>query len=208
MLVYAILGLLSRRSLTGYQIKKRFNASVIFFWHSTQSQIYGTLKEMERHRLVTSDVVRQGRTPYQRVYSLADAGREALLHWLQDKAEMAGIKDEFLLRVFFSDLLSHAETIAHLRHQTEKHEARLALYEARRAELVRRHGPLPETDDDRLFSSHLTLSQGIMRERMYIDWCRWAIGQLEGRPRRGEGRRSPRVTAPPDHAPPTTELSL
>lgn len=188
MLIYAILGLLTRRPLTGYQIKKRFNASVIFFWHSTQSQIYGTLKDMERRRLVTSDVVHQGRTPYQRVYSLAGAGRETLLHWLQDKAEMPEVKDEFLLRVFFSDLLSHTETIAHLQHQIGKHEVRLALYEARTDELVRRHGPLGGTDDERLFSSHLTLTQGKMRERMYIEWCRWAIGQLEERQRRGEDR--------------------
>ncbi len=181
MLVYSILGLLTRRPLTGYQIKKRFNASVIFFWHATQSQIYGTLKHMERGGLVTSEVVKQRATAYHRVYSVTEHGRERLGRWLREKNEMPGIKDEFLLQVFFCDLLPLDEAIAHLRHHAGQHEERLAVYEARREELIARHGPLAQTPDHRLFSSHLTLTKGIMHERMYAEWCRWAIGQLEGR---------------------------
>ena len=55
----ALLGLLARRPLTGYEILKRFTRSVVFFWHAKRSQIYAELKRMERLGFVTSRVTVQ-----------------------------------------------------------------------------------------------------------------------------------------------------
>src|SRR3989304_9849086 len=51
---YALLGLLARRPLTGYEILKRFTRSVVFFWNAKRSQIYAELKRMERLGFVAS----------------------------------------------------------------------------------------------------------------------------------------------------------
>jgi non-ribosomal peptide synthetase component F len=45
---YALLALLSRRSLTGYELTKRFYGSVAFCWHAHQSQIYADLADSPR----------------------------------------------------------------------------------------------------------------------------------------------------------------
>src|SRR3990172_11811440 len=50
----ALLGLLARRPLTGYEILKRFTRSVVFFWHAKRSQIYAELKRIERLRFGSS----------------------------------------------------------------------------------------------------------------------------------------------------------
>ena len=42
-----ILGLLSHEDLTGYDMKKRIDNSISFFWNGSFGNIYPTLKELE-----------------------------------------------------------------------------------------------------------------------------------------------------------------
>lgn len=55
-LTYAILGLLNRTPMTGYDISKAFNHELAKFWHAKHSQIYGELKSMFSDGLVTYDI--------------------------------------------------------------------------------------------------------------------------------------------------------
>ena len=48
MLKYAILELLRRKPLTGYDIKKRFEESLTFCWHAEHSQIYPESRRSRR----------------------------------------------------------------------------------------------------------------------------------------------------------------
>ena len=51
-LSYAILGLIDKERITGYDLTKRFNASVADFWSANQSQIYPELKKLVQPELV------------------------------------------------------------------------------------------------------------------------------------------------------------
>ncbi|MBK7448579.1 MAG: PadR family transcriptional regulator [Anaerolineales bacterium] len=46
-LKHAILGFLSFKPFSGYELKKAFDSSVQHFWPANQSQIYRTLAELE-----------------------------------------------------------------------------------------------------------------------------------------------------------------
>ena len=59
-LKYAILGLLSREDMTGYDIAKIFNAELANFWNAKHSQIYPELKRLTEEGLVTFHVVVAG----------------------------------------------------------------------------------------------------------------------------------------------------
>ena len=48
-----ILGLLSHESLTGYDIKKRIDGAIRFFWKGSYGSIYPALAAMETEGLVT-----------------------------------------------------------------------------------------------------------------------------------------------------------
>ena len=48
-----ILGLLSHEDLTGYDIKKRIDGAISFFWKGSFGNIYPALKDMENQGLIT-----------------------------------------------------------------------------------------------------------------------------------------------------------
>ena len=58
-----ILGLLAHENLTGYDIKKRIDGTIGFFWKGSFGSIYPSLGEMEKQGLVQkkSDGVSGGR---------------------------------------------------------------------------------------------------------------------------------------------------
>ena len=178
-LQYALLGLLGRRSLTGYEILKRFTRSVVFFWNARQSQVYAALDRMEQLGLVTSRVVVQQQRPNRRHYTMTAAGRAALHGWLEGETPAQPVKDEMLLRVFFSDPLPARQVAASLLRHGKAHERVRAEFEAIRTALEERYGPIGSTADRPLAFRYLVLEQGIRFERMYADWCRWAAGALE-----------------------------
>jgi DNA-binding PadR family transcriptional regulator len=177
----ALLGLLSRRALSGYEILKRFRRSVVFFWHARRSQIYAELRRMETLGLVTSELAVQQARPNKRHYALTPGGRAALRAWLEAPAPAGPVKDPMLLRTFFADLLDTGVAARALREHGAAHSRVLAEFEAIRAALERRHGPLETTEDRALFFGHLVLQQGIRHERMYANWCLWAAEAVERR---------------------------
>lgn len=193
-LPYALLGLLARRPLTGYEILKRFGRSVVFFWNAKRSQIYAELKRMERQGLCTSRLVVNAPRPNTRHYAITLAGRAALRAWLDRPTPREAVKDEMLLRTFFADQLPRARVAAYLRRHGEEHRRVVEEFTAIRAALAARYGPPERTEDRALFFGYLVLEHGIRFERMYVDWCRWAAGEAER-------HRRPRVApaaAPPD----------
>ena len=48
-----ILGLLSHEDLTGYDVKKRIDTGISFFWKGSFGNIYPALKDMEEEGLIS-----------------------------------------------------------------------------------------------------------------------------------------------------------
>jgi DNA-binding PadR family transcriptional regulator len=181
---FALLGLLSRRALTGYEILKRFRRSIVFFWHAERSRVYAELGRLEGLGLLRSEVTPRAGRPNQRRYTITTSGRAALREWLEAAAPDSPVKDAMLLRTFFADLLPPGATVSSLRRHAERHRRVLAEFEAIREALQARYGSPLESADRALFFGCLVLEQGIRFERMYAEWCDWAAHQTE---RRGAG---------------------
>ena len=103
-LTYAILAALLDGEASGYDLAKRFDISIANFWHALPQQLYAQLSRMEREGLVTATTVPQERRPNKRVFALSNAGREALLAWLERPSRMTSVKDELLVRLYAGDL--------------------------------------------------------------------------------------------------------
>jgi PadR family transcriptional regulator AphA len=192
-LTHALLALLSRRSLTGYDLTKRFYGSVAFCWHAHPSQIYTELARLGRRGWVTAKRQPGGARPNRRVYMLTEGGREALVAWLRDSETSLALKDSWLLRIWAVDLLRPDEARALLAACRRLHDERLHTYRRLFKALEREHGRVEATVHDALVGPYLCLQQGIWHEEMYIRWCRWATARLAARTRRGAPRRR-RVT--------------
>jgi DNA-binding PadR family transcriptional regulator len=75
---------LSEQSGSGYELARRFDRSIGFFWSATHQQIYRTLRVMEDDGWVhATPVVQRGR-PDKKVYTVADAGRAELARWIAE----------------------------------------------------------------------------------------------------------------------------
>jgi DNA-binding PadR family transcriptional regulator len=110
-----VLGFLRFGPHTGYDIKSYIEVSTRFFWGASYGQIYPELKRLERSGLVESEASPRGARK-RTVYHLTPAGEQAVFDWLTDRRRWVfEYRDEWLLRLFFGDLLPRDEAIENIR---------------------------------------------------------------------------------------------
>ncbi len=98
---YVILGFLEARPRSGYDIKQTVEHSTRFFWKASYGQIYPELKRLEAAGLAKGR--RDDTGARRRIrYEITAAGRKALHGWLRDPPEVDELRDEWLLKLFFS----------------------------------------------------------------------------------------------------------
>ena len=102
---FAILGLLCREPLSGYDLKKRIAESAALYWSGNNNQIYKTLVQLHGEELVTYEVMHQDDFPAKKVYAITGEGMAALKEWLVSPPELLEIRDDFLIRIAWADLL-------------------------------------------------------------------------------------------------------
>jgi DNA-binding PadR family transcriptional regulator len=122
---WAVLGLLSLRPMSGYDIKSAVDRTIRHFWAASYGQIYPELKRLETAGWIAgSDAANGGRT--RRVYRLTPHGKRALRDWLHGTETRIELRDESLLRLFFADRLPRPEAIGLLRARGEGYRRMLA----------------------------------------------------------------------------------
>jgi DNA-binding PadR family transcriptional regulator len=84
MLQYILLGFLNYKPQTGYELKQFMDQSTGHFWYAKQSQIYTTLKRMEREGWITSRVKTQKARPDRIVYKITKSGLTVLENWVSN----------------------------------------------------------------------------------------------------------------------------
>ena len=97
-LKYAILGLLMKKDMTGYELTKEFNSALFEFWNASHSQIYPKLKALTKEGLIEYHIEITGTVLEKKVYTITDAGKEAFKKWEETLYPMPSLpKDEFRL---------------------------------------------------------------------------------------------------------------
>ena len=133
---YVILGLLTFREMSGYDLKQLINKSIThFYWSPAKSQIYGELRRLESHGLVTMREVPQTLRPDKRLYQITPEGTEAMQQWLRSSGvEADSYKSALLLKVFFGHMLSYDTTIGLLEERRKQIAQELVMCERRSQE--------------------------------------------------------------------------
>lgn len=174
-LKYAMLGLIKRGPISGYDISREFSDNALAsFWHARHSQIYPELKRLLEEGLITYETVIQGEKLEKKIYSLTPLGEADFKSWLRtDEPLDPTPKDVFRLRTYYSESLTSSEYLRLLDSQTRQHAARLeALKE------TDRHFPEPPPFGTPEHGDYLVLQGALMREGAYLDWltlCRDAF---------------------------------
>ena len=79
---FALLGLLAREPLSGYDLAQRLRGRIGFFWQARHSQIYPELARLVADGAVEFAVVTQQQRPDKKVYLITNTGRAALRVWV------------------------------------------------------------------------------------------------------------------------------
>jgi DNA-binding PadR family transcriptional regulator len=106
---YAILGILSCNSLTGYDLKKIIQDSPFMHWSGNNNQIYKSLVELHEEGLVTNEVYHQESSPSKKIYTITKEGRAELKEWILSSPEPPEFKKTFLIQLAWSDQLNTEE---------------------------------------------------------------------------------------------------
>lgn len=101
----ALLGLLSIRPMSGYEIRKSYARGLAPWWETPRTQIYPKLRELQKRGLVRDEVVVQQGKPNKRLYAIEPAGIEALTAWLGGEIGWPDMKHHMMMRLFFGNLL-------------------------------------------------------------------------------------------------------
>jgi len=99
---FAMLSLLSIRPWSAYDLTRYMTQSTLrAIWPRAESRIYAEVRRLEEHGAASSRVERQGGRK-RSVYSITDAGREALRAWLHEPSKRFSYESEALLKVAYS----------------------------------------------------------------------------------------------------------
>ncbi|HVF72379.1 MAG TPA: PadR family transcriptional regulator [Chthoniobacterales bacterium] len=194
---FAVLGMLSIRPMSGYDIKKAVEGSISNFWTESYGQIYPILKRLVGEKLVVKTVERQSGKPDRHVYELTARGRSELQDWLGKPAVPKVQRNELLLKLFFGEEVSAA---TNLKHVQEFRRAQLELLANYR--LVEKGIRSKHRDDPNSPYWLMTLDYGTELSRALLKWCdkserrlRKMIGERSAgprkNPRRGQGGDKP-----------------
>lgn len=167
-----ILGLLSHEELTGYEIKKRMDTTLTYFWNASYGSIYPALSDLVERGLATKrEEANKKRNKL--IYTITDAGRNYLKNWLTRPAAKDELRYETLLKLFFGDEQGEEQTISHI----EAFEAKI---KKELPYLLDAEQILKEHENDAAAHKYylLTVAFGIKTYRAYLEWCTEAKQRL------------------------------
>jgi PadR family transcriptional regulator, regulatory protein AphA len=176
-----VLGLVSIRPMTGYELAAYAELSIANFFPLTRSHIYSELDRLGRLGLLDATEVAQDAAPTKRVYRITADGLEELRRWLASPAvPEERSRSLFLVRIFFGDRSSPEQLAALL----DDFESRAVIRRDRLAALADKLADRPGS----VFRMS-TAMLGVRREQANLDWAaevRPMLLAAAGTPRPGQ----------------------
>lgn len=170
---YALLGLLSLRDWTTYELAKQVQRSLHWFWPRAERKLYDEPKRLVAAGFATAVEEHTGNRP-RTVYRITRAGRTQLRRWLKTPPAVPSFEFEGMVKVFFAngagvdDLRRTLNEIAHT--AAERRDALATMAD----ESLAGRSPFPE----RRHIAALTLRFQTDFEQLVEQWARWADQQV------------------------------
>jgi DNA-binding PadR family transcriptional regulator len=172
---YAILGLLSHEPMTGYDIKKRIESTIGFFWNAGFGQIYPALSMLEGREYVEKATEVEEKRPKRIVYSITGKGLDELKRWLGEPVEREDVKYEILLKLFFGKLSPVEKNLAVIEEFRSRNAVSLKTLQGFKQNLRQAMGD----SEDHLYY-YLTVLFGEKMHNAYLEWASEATALLQG----------------------------
>jgi DNA-binding PadR family transcriptional regulator len=178
---HAVLAALLEGEASGYQLSKRFDVTVANFWSTTPQQLYRELERLEAAGLVRARLVEQRRRPNKRVFTITADGRRELHDFTTQPPKPPALRDDLAVKLQAIDVGDLGAVAEALSARLQQAEAKLALYDRLRDDLLAGRTEEQFFDDAERVGPYLTLLGGRMYEQQHIRWCIAVLGLLEAR---------------------------
>ncbi|MFI6867658.1 PadR family transcriptional regulator [Nocardia sp. NPDC050406] len=192
-LEHALLVSLTERVSSGYELARRFDKSIGFFWNATHQQIYRVLKRMEEQGWVTAEAIAQDGRPDKKVYTVSDAGRAELTRWIAEPTDIVPMRNELGVKLRAASHGDIPALCAEVERHRDQHAQRLELFRA----FEKKDFSAPEQLSGAALHQYLVLRAGVRVEEGFVDWCDEVLAALRrdtdphaaqpGRPRPEKG---------------------
>jgi PadR family transcriptional regulator, regulatory protein AphA len=177
----AVLGLLRWGEMSGYDLRKKIERSVGYFWAPAKTQIYTVLPRLVEAGLATRRRVMQSDRPDKQLYRVTKEGERALTEWL-DRGPLEPVpeKNPILLKLFLG---ASADPEALVEQVAERRQAAVRL----RHELDEIERSVSSRSADEDFFPSLTRRWGYVYADAFEAWAVEVERAIERRKRRGKG---------------------
>ena len=174
-LAHAVLTSLLEKSSSGYELARRFDKSIGYFWRATHQQIYRELARMESAGWIESSSAPDAGKTRKREYRVLPAGRNELVRWASEASTPMDLRDEFMVKLRADAALGEIDLRDELRRRIDLHGEKLAQYRT----IEQRDFPqgLPLSRHARI--QHMILKKGILYEDASIAWSQEMLNVLE-----------------------------
>ncbi|MGE5630925.1 MAG: DUF4180 domain-containing protein [Caulobacteraceae bacterium] len=163
---YAILGLLSWKPSTGYELKKVFEESSFMYWSGNNNQIYKSLVQLQDEGLVVSEVQHQESSPSKKIYTITEDGLAELKEWILSSPEPPDFKKAFLIQLAWADQLSNKE----LNELLARYENEIKLQILMQQEKTKRRVNSPDRNPREVFLWDMISENLISSYKNELDW--------------------------------------
>jgi PadR family transcriptional regulator, regulatory protein AphA len=175
---FAILGFLSWKPFSGYELKKIFADALSFHWSGNNNQIYGSLIELHRSGAVSIEVRQQEKHPAKKLYTITEQGRARLKTWLLSEPELPLLRSLAHIQLAWAESLSGAELDGLL----AAYERQLSDQAIMCRETIRRGSPVPgRSEREKLIWASIDENRAAFYERE-LAWARGLRARLQELP--------------------------
>ena len=171
----AILGLLSWKPSSGYDLKRIISDSDIFYWSGNNNQIYKSLLELQKEGLVSYQVQLQESLPAKKIYSITAQGLSALHRSLLAEPQVPELHKSFLIQLAWAEILSDEEILSLLEKYAGEIENRLRMLQEQAA----RPGRSPQRSKREQYLWRRVADNLIAAYQTELDWVRQTRQELQ-----------------------------
>jgi DNA-binding PadR family transcriptional regulator len=183
-LEYILLGLL-RKPASGYDLKAVLDNGIGHFWAAELSQVYPSLKRLEKQKLLRSRRSASRRGPRRIVYEITASGRKQLAAWLRSEPQFGDMRHTFLAQIYLMDELSDlSHTLRFLEQLHARWAPRLEALRNKEREWSRRDPGFPDDLSLAAFLQHMTLRMGEHAYQGWLTWCEESMRRVRARMRK------------------------
>lgn len=177
----AVLAALLEGESSGYDLAKDFDASVANFWPATPQQLYRELDRLAEQGLIQARIVQQERRPNKRMFSLTEAGRDAIRQFTTKAPKPSVIRDELMVKLQAADAGDTQAVHSFVLERLQWSTAKLQRYERLRARILDGRDEEEYLAQAERIGPYLTLLRGIAFEQENIRWTKRVLRIIEDR---------------------------